>query len=88
MKDKYEIIGDVRGIGLMIGLEIVKDKKTKKFGIKERQTIIKSASKQGLILLPCGTSVIRISPPLTLTIKEAEKGLNILETSIKSVVIH
>ena len=88
MKDKYEIIGDVRGIGLMIGLEIVKNQKTKEFGVKEREKIIKSGSNQGLILLPCGTSVIRISPPLTLTLQEAEKGLNILETSIKSVVIH
>jgi 4-aminobutyrate aminotransferase len=49
MKEKYEVIGDVRGMGLMIGIELVKDKKTKEPAIKEREEIVKSAFKKGLL---------------------------------------
>jgi len=86
MKEKYEIIGDVRGIGLMIGIEIVKDKRSKRYNIKDRHKILCTALKKGLILLPAGKSVIRLAPPLIITRKDAEKGLNILEDSIKEVM--
>ena len=86
MKDKYEIIGDIRGIGLMIGIEIVKDKKSKKYGIKERENILCTALKKGLILLPCGKSTIRFAPPLIINKKDADKGLNIFENSLKEVM--
>jgi len=83
MKEKYEIIGDVRGKGLMIGVELVKDKKSKKYAIKERDKIILQAVRKGLVLLPAGESTIRIAPPLIITEKEADKGLDILESAIK-----
>ncbi|MBL7100719.1 MAG: aminotransferase class III-fold pyridoxal phosphate-dependent enzyme [Nanoarchaeota archaeon] len=86
IKEKYEIIGDVRGIGLMIGVEIVRDKKSKKYGVKERYDIICTALKKGLMFLPCGKSTIRFAPPLILTKKEADKGLNIFEDSLKEVM--
>jgi 4-aminobutyrate aminotransferase len=82
MKEEHEIIGDVRGKGLMIGIEIVKDRKSKRQGVDERHRILCDASSKGLILLPCGKSTIRICPPLTLTRKEAEQGLDILEEAI------
>ncbi|MCG2717579.1 MAG: aminotransferase class III-fold pyridoxal phosphate-dependent enzyme [Nanoarchaeota archaeon] len=85
MKHKYEIIGDVRGIGLMIGIEIVKDKKSKKYGLEEREKILCSALKKGLILLPCGTSSIRFAPPLIITKQQADKGLQIFEDNLKEV---
>lgn len=85
MKEKNEIIGDVRGKGLMIGVEIVKDKKSKRYGIQERHAILCRASEKGLILLPAGKSVIRISPPLILTKEQAEKGLDIFEDAVKMV---
>lgn len=77
------IIGDVRGKGLMIGIEIVKSKKTKAFGTEERKTILKKAAQKGLLLLPAGKSTIRIAPPLIITEKQAMEGINILEESIK-----
>ena len=83
MQDKYELIGDIRGIGLMIGIELVKNRKTKEFAKKERDKILDSCFKKGLILLQAGSSVIRISPPLIITKQQADKGLNILEASIK-----
>ncbi|MEM5778647.1 MAG: aminotransferase class III-fold pyridoxal phosphate-dependent enzyme, partial [Candidatus Aenigmatarchaeota archaeon] len=83
IKEKYEIIGDVRGKGLMIGVELVKDRRTKEFAREERHKILLNALRKGLILLPAGTSVIRFCPPLTITKKEAEKGLDIFEESLK-----
>ncbi|MGC8538408.1 MAG: acetyl ornithine aminotransferase family protein [Candidatus Micrarchaeia archaeon] len=83
MKDKYEIIGDVRGIGLMIGVEIVKDKKSKAPGIKEREKILTDSFYNGLILLPAGESSIRIIPPLTVADENLRKGLDIFENAVK-----
>ncbi|MBS3150155.1 aminotransferase class III-fold pyridoxal phosphate-dependent enzyme [Candidatus Woesearchaeota archaeon] len=85
MKEKYILIGDVRGIGLMIGVEFVKNRKTKEFAKKERDKILNKCFNKGLILLAAGTSVIRICPPLIITKNQADKGLNILEHSIKEV---
>ncbi|MEM0200993.1 MAG: aminotransferase class III-fold pyridoxal phosphate-dependent enzyme [Candidatus Micrarchaeaceae archaeon] len=85
MKEKYELIGDVRGMGLMIGIELVKDKKTKEPAIKERNKIIENCFYNGLILLPAGDSVIRIIPPLTVKHSTLENGLDILEEQIKSI---
>jgi 4-aminobutyrate aminotransferase len=83
MQDKYEIIGDVRGIGLMVGIELVKNRKTKELAIAEHERIVKSAFRKGLLLLTCGESVIRFAPPLTISESSIEKGLNILEDAIK-----
>ncbi len=85
LKDHYEIIGDVRGKGLMIGIEIVTDKRTKTIDSEKRNDIIKKAHQRGLLLLECGTSSIRISPPLVLSREEAEMGLSILVEAIKEV---
>lgn len=83
MKEKYEIIGDVRGLGLMIGVELVKNRKTKERAVKERAEILNSALKKDLLLLPCGPSTIRIIPPLTIKENTLNKGLDIFEEAIK-----
>src|SRR3989344_129697 len=83
IKDKFEIIGDVRGIGLMIGIEIVKDKKNRLANAEDRSKFLCNASEKGLILLPAGKSVIRICPPLTLNKGQADLGIDILEDAIK-----
>jgi 4-aminobutyrate aminotransferase len=85
MKESYEIVGDVRGLGLMIGVEIVKDKESKKYGIRERKQILCKASEKGLLLLPAGTSTIRICPPLVINKKQAMHGTDILEDAIRDV---
>lgn len=83
MKEKYEIIGDVRGIGLMIGIEIVQSKKSRKPAKRLRNTILCEALEKRLLLLPAGESSIRICPPLIITKQQANKGLDILEKSVK-----
>jgi len=87
LKDHYEIIGDVRGKGLMIGIEIVKDTKTKAVDPDMRNQMIKKAYQKGLLLLECGASGIRICPPLALSREEAEMGLSILRESIEEVSV-
>lgn len=83
MKERYEIVGDVRGLGLMIAAEFVKSKKTKEPAIKEQETILMECFNNGLILLGCGTSAIRLIPPITMSKENLEKGLDIFEDAIK-----
>ncbi len=79
MKKKYEIIGDVRGKGLMIGVELVKDRKTKERAEKERRGIINKCFQKGLLLLGCGPNSIRFMPPLIIAKNEADTALSIFE---------
>ncbi|MCL5008305.1 MAG: aminotransferase class III-fold pyridoxal phosphate-dependent enzyme [Candidatus Marsarchaeota archaeon] len=83
MKESYAIIGDVRGLGMMIGIELVRSRETKEPAVTERDNILKSCFNNGLILLPAGISTIRIIPPLTVSTDNLEKGLGILEDAIK-----
>ncbi len=85
MKPRLAPVGDVRGRGLMIGVEMVRDKGSKRPDPEGRDRAICSAYKNGLLLLPAGKSVIRICPPLTLTMEQADKGLDILEEAIGSI---
>ncbi|MFH1239641.1 MAG: aminotransferase class III-fold pyridoxal phosphate-dependent enzyme [Candidatus Diapherotrites archaeon] len=84
LKEEHECIGDVRGLGLMIGVEIVKDKKSKKTDKEERSRILCRAYDNGLLLLPAGESVIRFAPPLIITKEQADRGLKIFEKSLLS----
>lgn len=75
--ESNEIIGDVRGIGMMVGVEFVRDRKTKEPAKKERDWIISESFRRGLLLLPAGQSTIRLIPPLTISSKSLETGLEI-----------
>jgi 4-aminobutyrate aminotransferase len=83
--NKYEIVGDVRGRGLMIGVEIVKSKKTKEFAAAERDRIVELAFERGLLLLGCGPSTVRIAPPLVVTKDEADVCVDVLDECIAIV---
>jgi 4-aminobutyrate aminotransferase len=84
MKERYEMVGDVRGIGLMVGMELVKTKESKEYAVKERDQVIMDCFNQGLILLPAGKSTIRVIPPITISIANLEKGLDIIEEAVKA----
>ncbi len=75
-------IGDVRGIGLMIGVEFVKDRTSKVPADVLTNRVADLAFERGLILLSCGKSVMRIAPPLCITRKEVDEGLRILDEAI------
>jgi len=85
MKERYEIVGDVRGKGLFIGVELVKDKKSKERGIRETQAVTKACFKDGLILIAAGRNTLRVVPPLNLTREELEEGLDVVEAAIAKV---
>jgi len=88
MKDRYEYLGDVRGIGLMIGAEIVHDKKDREPAPAEREFIIHRCFDKGLILIGAGKSVIRFCPALIITKAEADHGLDIFEHALKMLHEH
>jgi 4-aminobutyrate aminotransferase len=79
---RHRSIGEVRGKGLMIGIEFVKDRETKKPAKKLRDTIELKAFAHGLLTLGCGDSTLRISPPLVIDRPLIDEGLEILEASI------
>ncbi|HXY06839.1 MAG TPA: acetyl ornithine aminotransferase family protein [Terriglobales bacterium] len=82
---KHPLIGDVRGRGLMLGVEVVKDKRTKEYAAAERDRIVQAAFERGILFLGCGPSTIRIAPPLVVTKAEADLALEVLEESISVV---
>ena len=82
---KYRVVGDVRGRGLMVGVEIVKDKQTKEYGPDLRDRIVELAFERGILFLGCGPSTVRIAPPLVVTKDEADVALDALEESIAIV---
>jgi 4-aminobutyrate aminotransferase len=85
MKERYEIVGDVRGKGLFIGVEIVKDKKSKERGVQEAQAVTRACFKDGLILILAGKNTLRVIPPLNVARDELEEGLDVIEGAIKKV---
>jgi 4-aminobutyrate aminotransferase len=82
---KHRIVGDVRGRGLMIGVEIVKDQKTREYGASERDRIVEQAFERGVLFLGCGPSTVRIAPALVVTKDEADVAMDALEESIAAV---
>jgi 4-aminobutyrate aminotransferase len=82
---KFNIVGDVRGRGLMIGVDIVKDKQTKEHAPAERDRIIQHAFERGILFLGAGPSTVRICPPLVVTKDEADIAIEALEESIAKV---
>jgi 4-aminobutyrate aminotransferase len=84
LKDRYSVVGDVRGLGLAWGIEFVRNRKTKEHDVKTRNRVLYEALRRGLVLLPCGRSAIRVAPPLIITEEEALVGLEILEEAIKA----
>jgi 4-aminobutyrate aminotransferase len=79
---KHKLVGDVRGRGLMVGVEIVKDKKTKEYGADERDRIIELAFERGVLFLGCGPSTIRIAPPLVVSKDEADVAVDVLDECV------
>ncbi len=87
IQQKYpEVIGDVRGIGLMIGVDFVSDPKTKKPDGKLRDRVVYEAFKRGLLMLGAGDSVIRWAPPLIITKEQLTVGLEIFDEAIAAAL--
>ena len=85
LAEEHELIGDVRGKGMMIGIELVEDRRTKKPATKERDALMGEAFRRGLVLLGAGASSLRLAPPLVLTKEQADVGLEIFEEALAKV---
>lgn len=82
LQKEFEEIGDVRGLGLMLAMELVKDRESKAPAPELRNLIIENCYKKGLLLLPCGISSIRFTPAMVVKEEEIAKGLDILREAI------
>jgi 4-aminobutyrate aminotransferase len=85
LQQDYEIIGDVRGRGLMSAIELVRNRTTKEPAAEERAAVIRHAFESGVTLLAAGESTIRFCPPLTIEKADIDIGLEILRSSIETV---
>ena len=85
LQKSMECMGDVRGKGLMVGVELVKDRETKERASDWRNEVIQKAFQKGLLLLGCGENTIRFSPALTVTGEEIDTCLSIFEESLREV---
>ncbi|ACO32211.1 MULTISPECIES: acetyl ornithine aminotransferase family protein [Acidobacterium] len=81
-KEKHPVVGDVRGRGLMIGVEFVKDQKTREVAPALRDRIVDLCFERGLLVLGCGETSIRLAPPLIVNEHEAKIALDIFEQSV------
>jgi len=79
---RHEIVGDVRGLGLMIGIEIVTDAESKRMAGPERDRIVELAFERGLLFLGAGPNTLRICPPLVVTQEQADIAMDVLEECI------
>jgi 4-aminobutyrate aminotransferase len=85
LKEQSRIIGDVRGKGLMIGMEIVEDKESKKPASAKATEIMMRSWKRGVALITCGVSTVRIVPPLNITRDLVDAAMEIIEDVVKEV---
>jgi len=83
--DAHPLIGDVRGRGLMVGVELVRDRRTKERAIEERDAVVAAAFARGLLVLGAGKNAVRFSPPLVLTRDQADTAVRIFGEAIGEV---
>ena len=83
--EESEIIGDIRGKGLMMGVEIVEDKESKKVAGEKANEIMMRCWRRGVALITCGKSTLRIAPPLVITRELVDSALDIITSTIKEV---
>jgi 4-aminobutyrate aminotransferase len=85
LQARHPILGDVRGKGLMIGLELVRDRHTKERATKERDRLVDECFARGLLVLGAGRNTLRLSPPLVLTKDEADTAVAIIDESLTAM---
>jgi 4-aminobutyrate aminotransferase len=85
LMDKHPLIGDVRGRGLMIGVELVRDRNTKERATDERDAVVTASFYRGLLILGAGKNAVRFSPPLVLTREQADTAIRIFDEALTEV---
>jgi 4-aminobutyrate aminotransferase len=85
LQGRHEIIGDVRGKGLMLGVELVRNRQTKERAVEERNALVQAMFRRGVLILGAGKNAIRLAPPLVLTMDQAKTLLKILDDSLAEI---
>ena len=85
LQDKPPIIGDVRGKGLMIGVELVRDRKTKERAVEERNALVQAMFRRGVMILGAGRNAVRFAPPLVLSADQADAAVRIFDEALTEV---
>jgi len=85
VQQKHAIVGDVRGRGLMIGIELVKDRVTKERAVAERDKVVEACFARGLLVLGAGKNAVRLSPPLVLTKAQATTAVDIIDQALTTL---
>jgi 4-aminobutyrate aminotransferase len=85
LMDKHALIGDVRGKGLMIGVELVRDRQTKERATDERNAVVQAMFRRGVLILGAGKNALRLAPPLVLTKAQGDSILKTLDESLTEV---
>ena len=82
LQNRHQSMGDVRGRGLMVGIEFVTDRRSKERAIELRNDIVQRAFHKGLLIMPCGRNTIRLIPPLNTSQSLLEEGLHLFAESL------
>jgi 4-aminobutyrate aminotransferase len=85
LQQKHALVGDVRGKGLMLGVELVRDRQTKERATTERDRVVEECFTRGLLILGAGRNALRLCPPLVLTRAQGETALRILDEALGAV---
>jgi 4-aminobutyrate aminotransferase len=85
LQKKHAIVGDVRGKGLMIGVELVRDRHTKERAVEERNALVQAVFRRGVLILGAGKNAIRLAPPLVFTRDQADSVLGVLDEALTEV---
>ena len=85
LQAKYPLIGDVRGKGLMIGIELVRDPATKERAVEERNALVQAMFRRGVLALGAGKNALRLAPPLVLTIDQVKEVLRVIDESLAEI---
>jgi 4-aminobutyrate aminotransferase len=85
LMEKHPIIGDVRGKGLMIGVELVRDRATKERATTERDRLVQEMFARGVLILGAGRNAVRFAPPLVLTTDQADTAVRIFDEALTEV---
>ena len=82
LQKKHQLIGDIRGLGLMIGIELVKDRTTKARAVEARNAVVQGMFRRGILILGAGRNAVRLAPPLILSKDQADSVLSALDQSL------
>jgi 4-aminobutyrate aminotransferase len=85
LQAKHPLIGDVRGRGLMIGIELVRDPKTKERAVDERNALVQAMFRRGVLILGAGKNAIRLAPPLVFSKAQADSLLEVFDEALAEV---